>query len=66
MIWLKIQKLEYLENETLEKFKKFLTCVSDYHFTSYHFLAEITFNTPVWSDRCGVVWCGVVWCGVVC
>ena len=56
MIWLKIQKLEYLQNETLEKFKKFLTCVSDYHFTSYHFLAEITFNTPVWSDRCGVVW----------
>ena len=42
MGWLKIQKLEYLENGTLhfQKIKKFLTCATDDR--SYSSVAEVT------------------------
>ena len=42
MGWLKIQKLEYLENGT---FKKILNlCFRWYILRSYSFVAEVTFN----------------------
>ena len=47
--WLKIQKLEYLENGTqfFYEIKKFLTCASDGHILrSYRFLAEVTRKLP--------------------
>ena len=51
MRWLKIQKLEYLENDTLRFYetRKFLKmCLSDD--TSYCFAAEITFTFPYSND----------------
>ena len=50
MGWLKIQKLEHLENGTkiFYEIKKSLTCASDDNFlTSYCFVAEVTFKTIV-------------------
>ena len=47
MGWLKIQKLEYLENGTefFYEIKKFLIWASDFEsFESHHFVAEVTFN----------------------
>ena len=46
MGWLKIQKLEYLENATLffYEIKKFLICFRWHILRSYHFAAEVIFK----------------------
>ena len=48
--WVKIQKVEYLENRTYFfcKLKKFLNCASDDTILrSYRFLVEVTFKTSL-------------------